>query len=113
MVCENADELRMAVKEIICDNGREREKYEEALVAITVEESLKRYISNPLIFFFLEFVSSWFLIFLFDIFASISPVIANVWEDLIFGEESQSYWLVFTNVDLLKQVPFSYLFCFC
>lgn len=40
---DDADELRMAVKEIICDNGREREKYEEALVAITVEESLKRY----------------------------------------------------------------------
>nr|GMC93763.1 OTU domain-containing protein At3g57810 [Ipomoea batatas] len=40
---EGADELRLAVKEVICDNNKEREKYEEALVAITVDESLKRY----------------------------------------------------------------------
>ncbi|EXB89963.1 hypothetical protein L484_023615 [Morus notabilis] len=39
----NADELRMAVKEVICDNDKERHQYEAALVAITVEESLKRY----------------------------------------------------------------------
>lgn len=42
MVPNNTDELRMAVKEIICGNGKERHEYEEALVAITVEESLKR-----------------------------------------------------------------------
>ncbi|KAI3443087.1 Ubiquitin thioesterase OTU1 [Psidium guajava] len=40
---EDADELRMAVKEIICDSSEERCQYEEALVAITVDESLKRY----------------------------------------------------------------------
>ncbi|KAJ6798654.1 OTU domain-containing protein [Iris pallida] len=40
---EDADELRMAVKEVICDDNNERTQYEEALVAITVEESLKRY----------------------------------------------------------------------
>ncbi|XP_020576593.1 OTU domain-containing protein At3g57810 isoform X1 [Phalaenopsis equestris] len=40
---KDADELRMAVKEVMCDNGEERLQYEEALVAITVEESLKRY----------------------------------------------------------------------
>ncbi|XP_024024955.1 OTU domain-containing protein At3g57810 isoform X2 [Morus notabilis] len=40
---EDADELRMAVKEVICDNDKERHQYEAALVAITVEESLKRY----------------------------------------------------------------------
>ncbi|GAV68540.1 OTU domain-containing protein [Cephalotus follicularis] len=40
---DEADGLRMAVKEVICDNGKERQHYEEALVAITVEESLKRY----------------------------------------------------------------------
>ncbi|KAH6798386.1 Cysteine proteinases superfamily protein [Perilla frutescens var. frutescens] len=40
---ESADELRMAVKEVICDNAKERLQYEEALVAITVDESLKRY----------------------------------------------------------------------
>ncbi|KAK6152506.1 hypothetical protein DH2020_015141 [Rehmannia glutinosa] len=40
---ESADELRMAVKEVICDNDKERLRYEEALVAITVEESLRRY----------------------------------------------------------------------
>ncbi|KAF4356977.1 hypothetical protein F8388_015953 [Cannabis sativa] len=37
------DDLRMAVKEVICNNGKERHQYEEALVAITVDESLKRY----------------------------------------------------------------------
>ncbi|CAH9088927.1 unnamed protein product [Cuscuta epithymum] len=40
---EGADELRMAVKEVICDNDKERLKYEEALIAITVDESLNRY----------------------------------------------------------------------
>ncbi|XP_073311521.1 OVARIAN TUMOR DOMAIN-containing deubiquitinating enzyme 3 isoform X1 [Primulina huaijiensis] len=40
---ENADDLRMAVREIICDNGNERQQYEEALIAITVEEPLRRY----------------------------------------------------------------------
>ncbi|KAL6528657.1 OVARIAN TUMOR DOMAIN-containing deubiquitinating enzyme 3 [Orobanche minor] len=39
---ESADELRMAVKEVICDNDKERLHYEEALLAITVEESLLR-----------------------------------------------------------------------
>lgn len=32
----------MAVKEIICEDEEERPKYEAALVAITVDESLKR-----------------------------------------------------------------------
>ncbi|OIV89606.1 hypothetical protein TanjilG_15801 [Lupinus angustifolius] len=40
---ENADELRMAVKEAICDNDRERTLYEEAVIAITVDEPLRRY----------------------------------------------------------------------
>ncbi|PKA46082.1 OTU domain-containing protein [Apostasia shenzhenica] len=40
---DDADDVRMAVKEVLCDNGEERLQYEEALVAITVEESLKRY----------------------------------------------------------------------
>ncbi|PIA54451.1 hypothetical protein AQUCO_00900769v1 [Aquilegia coerulea] len=40
---DDADELRMAVKEIICEGDKERSKYEEALVAITVDESLQRY----------------------------------------------------------------------
>lgn len=39
----DADELRMAVKEVICGSGKERRQYEEALIAITVEESLPRY----------------------------------------------------------------------
>lgn len=39
---DDADELRMAVKEAICDDEK-RLKYEEALIAITVEESLRRY----------------------------------------------------------------------
>ncbi|TKY63423.1 OTU domain-containing protein [Spatholobus suberectus] len=40
---ENADELRMAVKEAICENEGERKLYEEVLIAITVDEPLKRY----------------------------------------------------------------------
>jgi len=36
------DDLRMAVKEIICDSETERQKFEEAVIAITVEQSLKR-----------------------------------------------------------------------
>ncbi|CAN8284873.1 unnamed protein product [Cochlearia groenlandica] len=40
---DDADELRMAVKEVICNDSKEREKYKEAIIAITVEESLKRY----------------------------------------------------------------------
>ncbi|CAA7052188.1 unnamed protein product [Microthlaspi erraticum] len=40
---DDADELRMAVKEVICNDPNEREKYKEALVAITVDEPLKRY----------------------------------------------------------------------
>ncbi|XP_010262736.1 PREDICTED: OTU domain-containing protein At3g57810 isoform X2 [Nelumbo nucifera] len=40
---DDADELRMAVKEVICYDDKERSQYEEALVAITVDESLKRY----------------------------------------------------------------------
>ncbi|TQD79718.1 hypothetical protein C1H46_034746 [Malus baccata] len=33
----------MTVKEVICEDEEERLKYEPALVAITVDESLKRY----------------------------------------------------------------------
>lgn len=40
---DNADELRTAVKEIICGKDNERTEYAEALMAITVDESLKRY----------------------------------------------------------------------
>ncbi|KAI4353167.1 hypothetical protein L6164_002138 [Bauhinia variegata] len=40
---ENADELRLAVKEVLCQNNEERNQYEEALIAITVDEPLKRY----------------------------------------------------------------------
>lgn len=40
---DDADDLRMAVKEVICESDKERRQYEEALVAITVDESLKRY----------------------------------------------------------------------
>lgn len=40
----STDELRMAVKEVICNDPKEREKYKEALVAITVDESLKRWV---------------------------------------------------------------------
>lgn len=42
------DELRMAVKEAICENEGERKLYEEALIAITVDEPLKRYVLETL-----------------------------------------------------------------
>ncbi|GJP65560.1 hypothetical protein CLOP_g22435 [Closterium sp. NIES-67] len=38
-----ADELRMAVADALCGSEKRRAAYEEALIAITVEESLKRY----------------------------------------------------------------------
>ncbi|XP_004514942.1 OVARIAN TUMOR DOMAIN-containing deubiquitinating enzyme 3 [Cicer arietinum] len=47
---ENADELRMAVKEAICENVGDRKLYEEAIIAVTVDEPLQRYckrISRP------------------------------------------------------------------
>ncbi|CAJ1949196.1 unnamed protein product [Sphenostylis stenocarpa] len=45
---ENAElhyvkQLGMAVKEVLCENEGERNLYEEALIAITVDEPLKRY----------------------------------------------------------------------
>lgn len=44
----------MAVKEIICDNGKERRQYEEALIAITAEEPLERLVGFPFYFFILS-----------------------------------------------------------
>ncbi|EEF34496.1 conserved hypothetical protein [Ricinus communis] len=40
---DDADDLRMAVKEVLCNGDKERRQYEEALIAISVDESLKRY----------------------------------------------------------------------
>ncbi|KMT11097.1 hypothetical protein BVRB_5g111810 isoform A [Beta vulgaris subsp. vulgaris] len=40
---DNADELRAAVKEVICENENERRQYQEAVTAITVDEPLHRY----------------------------------------------------------------------
>lgn len=37
----------MAVKEVICDDDKERRQFEEVLIAITVDESLKRYAILP------------------------------------------------------------------
>lgn len=45
---DSTDELRMAVKEAICENEGERNLYEEALIAITVDEPLKRYVLEAL-----------------------------------------------------------------
>jgi hypothetical protein len=42
LISHFVDDLRMAVKEIICDSETERQKYEEAVIAITVEQSLRR-----------------------------------------------------------------------
>ncbi|KAG8647720.1 OVARIAN TUMOR DOMAIN-containing deubiquitinating enzyme 3 [Manihot esculenta] len=39
----DADDLRTAVKEVLCVSDKERRQYEEAVIAITVDESLKRY----------------------------------------------------------------------
>uniref|UniRef100_A0A803MZ91 Ubiquitin thioesterase OTU n=1 Tax=Chenopodium quinoa TaxID=63459 RepID=A0A803MZ91_CHEQI len=40
---DNADELRAAVKEVICENENERRQYQDAVTAITVDEPLHRY----------------------------------------------------------------------
>eukprot|EP00271_Cylindrocystis_brebissonii_P008584 TRINITY_DN22973_c0_g1_i2.p1 TRINITY_DN22973_c0_g1~~TRINITY_DN22973_c0_g1_i2.p1 ORF type:complete len:275 (+),score=36.70 TRINITY_DN22973_c0_g1_i2:218-1042(+) len=40
---DEADQLRMAVADALCRNDARRVKYEEALIAITVDESLNRY----------------------------------------------------------------------
>ncbi|XP_077222751.1 cysteine proteinases superfamily protein isoform X2 [Tasmannia lanceolata] len=40
---DDADELRMAVKEVICESEKERLQHQEAIIAITVEEPLNRY----------------------------------------------------------------------
>lgn len=40
---DDADELRAAVKEVICENENERRQYQEAVIAITVDEPLHRY----------------------------------------------------------------------
>ncbi|XP_078153663.1 OVARIAN TUMOR DOMAIN-containing deubiquitinating enzyme 3-like [Carex rostrata] len=37
------DDLRLAVKEVICDSSSERQNYEEALLAITIDEPLRGY----------------------------------------------------------------------
>ncbi|CAO2826990.1 unnamed protein product [Amaranthus hypochondriacus] len=39
----DADDLRAAVKEIICDNEHDKRHYKEAVTAITVDEPLHRY----------------------------------------------------------------------
>ncbi|XVF17097.1 hypothetical protein REPUB_Repub10bG0089000 [Reevesia pubescens] len=79
-------------------------QYEEALVAITVEESLKRLDANLTA----DSQSSFILLvlnFLIDSLAypcddnlSTSAVTANTLNDLIFGEESQSFWLVLSRL---------------
>lgn len=45
---DGTDELRMAVKEAICENEGERNLYEEALIAIRVDEPLNRYVLEAL-----------------------------------------------------------------
>ncbi|KAH9623707.1 hypothetical protein KSS87_013421 [Heliosperma pusillum] len=40
---EDADELRTAVKEVICEDKKEQRSYKEAVIAITVEQPLQRY----------------------------------------------------------------------
>lgn len=40
---KEADELRKAVMDAICTNEKQRRMYEEALIAITVDESINRY----------------------------------------------------------------------
>ncbi|KAJ7566853.1 hypothetical protein O6H91_02G121400 [Diphasiastrum complanatum] len=39
----HADQLRLAVMDVLCKNEKRRQDFEEALIAITVEESMKRY----------------------------------------------------------------------
>lgn len=48
LVHDNTDELRMAVKEAICENERDHKLYEEAIIAVTVDEPLQRYVLETL-----------------------------------------------------------------
>ncbi|MCO5581062.1 hypothetical protein L7F22_034938 [Adiantum nelumboides] len=41
-----ADNLRVAVEDALCSSEKHRQKYEEAMIAITIEESLNRYCSR-------------------------------------------------------------------
>lgn len=43
-----ADELRLAVAEAVCSDDKRRAAYEEALIAITLEESLKKWAWKPM-----------------------------------------------------------------
>lgn len=45
---DSTDELRMAVKEAICENEIDRKLYEEAIISITVDEPLQRYVLETL-----------------------------------------------------------------
>jgi hypothetical protein len=85
------DDLRLAVKEVICDNQTERQKYEEAIIAITVDESLKR----------LEFLQ---LLICFDVvnleMLMVTPGFvgtAKGSDGLISGVESQNSWYAFNG----------------
>ncbi|EFJ28582.1 hypothetical protein SELMODRAFT_93299, partial [Selaginella moellendorffii] len=40
---EEADQLKMAVREALCTSEQERRQHEDALISVTVDESLKRY----------------------------------------------------------------------
>jgi len=80
----------MAVKEVICNDPKEREKYKEALVAITVDESLKRWV--------ITHKNSFTLITTFQLNGIVFPyhvkhfssAFASGLEDTISGEESPS-----------------------
>nr|DAD27885.1 TPA_asm: hypothetical protein HUJ06_029353 [Nelumbo nucifera] len=54
---DDVDELRMVVKEVICYDDKERSQYEEALVAITVDESLSNTLKN--LIFWEESLNYW------------------------------------------------------
>lgn len=95
------------MKEVICGKDNERPEYAEAMMAITVDESLKRlafYFKSISIcilscYFSFQLYSCsryWNAFITFKSLLSFIVAIVNELEDQIFGVESQSYWLVST-----------------
>lgn len=80
------DDLRMAVKEVICDGETERPQYEEALIAITVDESLKRWVDVCMDLLLSMLRNSLFILNI------VIADTASALNDLIFGEASQNCW---------------------
>ncbi|KAL2934275.1 Acetylglutamate kinase [Bienertia sinuspersici] len=88
---DDADELRAAVKEVICEKESERRQYQEAVTAITVDEPLNRS-------FFADTASA-----LDDLTSGeASP---NYWCDVVVKFQRLRWWRYLPTLDLAKMAP--------